>query len=191
MTKFQGCTRLAVCVQTRISPGPVCADLLSTLTVLINGGRTRLSLKGSFSYTCPLCHYTHISTSAPLSFIISICMCMCQDGVTRVGHAHTTCSAARCAATSTVHASPVRRSPDTVSNRGVVAACASQISSFTLFSQRAESVNVLAHPRKKGNVVHASEAPHQTDTSRIRLPATSLLHLFTCFLQTTSYVSPE
>ena len=38
---------------------------------------------------------------------------------------------------------------------------------------------------------HASEAPHQTDTSRIRLPATSLLHLFTCFLQTTSYVSPE
>ena len=142
-------------------------------------------------YTCPLCHYTHISTSAPLSFIISICMCMCQDGVTRVGHAHTTCSAARCAATSTVHASPVRRSPDTVSNRGVVAACASQISSFTLFSQRAESVNVLAHPRKKGNVVHASEPPHQTDTSRIRLPATSLLHLFTCFLQTTSYVSPE
>ena len=124
----------------------------------IKGGRTRLLLK-DLSATRVL-HYTHISTSVPLSFMKSICMCMCQDGVTRVGHAHTTCSAARCAATSvsaTVHASPARRSPDTVSNRGVVAACASQISSFTLFSQRAESVNVLAHPRKKGNVVRTPQ----------------------------------
>jgi len=109
---------------------------------------------------------------------------------------------------------------DTVSNRGVVAACASQISSFIIHiwhiiihichiiihmchiiihkfrrsscsHRRAESVNVLAHPRKKGNVVHASEAPHQTDVSRTKRPATSLLHLFTCFLQTASYVSPE
>ena len=97
---------------------------------------------------------------------------------------------------------------DTVSNRGVVAACASQISSFIIHiwhiiihichiiihichiiihichiiihichiiihmchiiihkfrrsscsHRRAESVNVLAHPRKKGNVVHASDA---------------------------------
>ena len=39
-------------------------------------------------YTCPLCHYTHISTSAPLSFIISICVCMCQEEKNTI---HTLC----------------------------------------------------------------------------------------------------
>ena len=164
----------------------------------IKGGACPPVTEGSFSYTCPpLYPYIHlcsIHTSVPLSFMISMCMCICQDGETRVGHAHTTCSAARCAATSvsaTVHASPARRSPDTVSNRGVVAACASQISSFILSHGGGKREHVGASSEEGQCGASTSEAPHQTDTSCICLPATSFLHLFTCFLQTTSYVSPE